>query len=360
MDEDIGEAESAATATATAKLDREVYQAGQTMTLTVTETYVGTRVTKIVDTGGHTWTKKSGDASTMIWTAVAGSGKGAFTVTATITPSSGAPAFSASDTFTLGTTATKKALLGMSAPADTWDQRVREVGPGLEARRIFYTSFGDSLRLAERACADGMYPVLSYKTGGYSWAQVAAGNADAELRALATRLNALPCDSFVAIHHEPAKDGAARDWAAMQAHALPILGGAIGGKVKVGVIANGWWWSPTNQGYTDAEIAEYIPRAVIDVSDVIAADTYQTCETCEEPLPKMKGMAAWARRVGGVRALGVGEFNGFTAASITNATKTLAEEPLFAWGCVWNSTGGIATVLTGARLEAFRTALANW
>ena len=355
-------ANSAATGGATAKLDKAAYTAGQTMTLTVTESYAGARTTKITDTGGHTWTKKSDNGQTMTWTAVAGSGNGQFVVTATITPSSGAP-FSASASYTRGTVATKKALLGMSAPASLWDQRVREVGPGLQARRIFFGDFGASLRIAEEACADGMYPVLSFKTGAYSWSQVAAGKADADLRALATRLNALSCDSFAAIHHEPAKDGAAKDWAAMQVHALPILGGAIGGKVKVGVIGNGWWWSANAQGYTDAEIAEYIPPAVIAVSDVIASDTYQTSPTGEEPAPKMKRMAEWARRVGGVRALGVGEFNGHTAASITNAAAALAADPLFAWGCVWNSDGGeggIATPLEGDRLQAFRTALANW
>jgi hypothetical protein len=99
---------------------------------------------------------------------------------------------------------------------------------------------------------------------------------------------------------------------------------------------------------------------VIAVSDVIAADTYQTSPTAEEPAPKIRRMGEWARRVGGVRALGVGEFNGHTAASITNATRALAADPLFAWGCLWNADGGIATVLTGDRLEAFRAALASW
>jgi hypothetical protein len=364
-DEVVDSANSAATATATAKLDRDTYTAGQKMTLTVVESFSGSRSTKITDTAGHAWTKTSDNGQTMTWTATAGSKTGQFKVTATITPSNGGATISASASYTLGTVVvpTKKALLGMSAPANLWDQRVAEVGPGLQARRIFLSSFTASLGTAQEACADGMYPVLSFKTGGYSWAQVAAGNADADLRALAARLEALPCDSFAAIHHEPAKDGAASDWAKMQAHALPIVGGAIGGKVKVGVIANGWWWSATNQGYTDAEIAAYIPPAVIAVSDVIASDTYQTCDTCEEPAPKMKRMAEWARRVGGVRALGIGEFNGHTAASITNAAAALGADPLFAWGCVWNSDGGdggIATPLEGDRLEAFKKALANW
>jgi hypothetical protein len=251
-----------------------------------------------------------------------------------------------------------KALLGMSSPNDLWDQRVSEVGSGLQARRLFFTGFDASISIAQQACDDGMYPIMSFKTGSYTWAQVAAGNADAALTALNVRLAALTCDVFVAVHHEPAQDGTASDWAAMQVHALPILG--VGSEVKVGVIGNGWWWSATNQGYTDAEIAAYITPAVIAVSDVIAGDTYQSTTTSEEAGPKITRMGAWARRVGGVKALGVGEFNGPTAIGITNATRALGADPLFAWGCMWNSTGGIATVLTGDRLTAFRTALAGW
>lgn len=76
--------------------------------------------------------------------------------------------------------------------------------------------------------------------------------------------------------------------------------------------------------------------------------------------PKIRRMGEWARRVGGVKALGVGEFNGHTAASITNATRALAADPMIRFGCVLNSTVEVATVLTGDRLQAFRAALAGW
>jgi hypothetical protein len=252
------------------------------------------------------------------------------------------------------------ALLGMSAPLQFWNERVSEVGPGLQARRLFFTSFDASISKAQDSCNAGMYPVMSFKTGSYSWAQVAAGNADAALQALHTRLAALTCNSFVAVHHEPSKDGAAADWAAMQVHALPILGGAAGGKIKVGVIGNGWWWSATKKGFSDGEIAAYITPGVKAVSDVIAGDTYQMTATGEDAATKIRRMAAWAHRVGGVKALGVGEFNAPTAASISSALKALAADPMFAWGCLWNADLNTVSVLSGARLTAFRTALANW
>lgn len=253
-----------------------------------------------------------------------------------------------------------KALLGMSAPLQYWNQRVSEVGSGLQARRLFFNSFDASLSKATDTCIAGLYPVISFKTGSYSWAQVAAGSADAALRTLHTRLAALPCHLFVAIHHEPATDGPAADWAAMQVHALPILGGPAGGNIKVGVIGNGWWFSPSNQGYTDAQIATYITPGVKAVSDVVASDTYQMTASSEEAAPKIIGMAAWARRTGGVHALGLGEFNAATAGAITNATDALGADPIYAWGCLWNADGSTVTVLSGARLSAFRTALANW
>jgi hypothetical protein len=252
----------------------------------------------------------------------------------------------------------KKAKLGMSAPVGLWSQRVREVGSGLQARRIFLGSFTASLKLPTKACRAGMYPVISFKTGSYTWGQVAKGNADAQLRSLSRRLAALPCHVFAAVHHEPAKDGTPRAWSRMQAHALPILGKHKG--VKVGVIANGWWWSRGHHRLTKAQIRQWIPRSVIRVSDVIAADTYQSSVTGEEASVKMRRMAHWARNVGGVKALGIGEFNSPTAIGITHAVNRLAAEPLFAWGCVWNTNLGFARVLTGARLTAFRKALAAW
>jgi hypothetical protein len=264
-----------------------------------------------------------------------------------------------------------RALLGMSAPSGLWSQRVSEVGAGLQARRIFLSSFTASLSLATTACNAGMSPVLSFKTGAYTWAQIAAGSADAALRALATKINALPCNSFVAIHHEPSsgasnptggEGGTAADYARMQAHALPLLGGAIGGKVKVGPIGNGWWFN-TRGGLTDAQLKVWVSPAVLAASDFVAADTYQGQATAETVASKINRMGAWARRTTGVRGLGLGEFNMQTSQGMTDATTALGSDPLFEFGCIWNMDGtgsANAHVLTGSMLTAFKTALAGW
>ncbi len=259
--------------------------------------------------------------------------------------------------------ATGKALLGMSAPADLWDQRVSEVqakGGKLQARRIFVGSFDGGLGLATQACGDGQTPVISFKTGNYSWAQVASGAADSALRSLNSRLQALPCPVFAVIHHEPNGDGTSGDYSRMQAHALPILGGSRSDtQVKVGVIVNGFWFNSNAQGLSDSELAAWLPSSVLAVSEFVAADTYQLKAGAEEPGSKMRNMEAWAARTPGVNALGVGEFNSTTASGITGATDELASSPIWAFGCVWNNDATV-TVLTGDRLTAFQDALAAW
>jgi hypothetical protein len=52
-----------------------------------------------------------------------------------------------------------------------------------------------------------------------------------------------------------------------------------------------------------------------------------------------------------------------TAQGMTDATKALGADPLFAFGCVWNMDGtgaANAHVLTGETLNNFQSALADW
>lgn len=87
-------------------------------------------------------------------------------------PTFAAPAreTSASATTSIGSVlAAGTPLIGMSSPVDVWAQRVREVGPGLAARRIFAdlgSGATSQLKLVEQAHAAGMLPVISYKVGG--------------------------------------------------------------------------------------------------------------------------------------------------------------------------------------------------
>ena len=251
------------------------------------------------------------------------------------------------------TSSTANNKFGMSAPANLWDERLTQVGAShINYRRIFYKSFDDSLTKVSEALKAGMTPVISWKTGSYSWSQVANGSADSKLNSLVTRLNAIPGKKVLVVHHEPAGDGTAADYVAMQKRALPILKKA--NQASVGIIGNGWWWSARSQGYSDAELAQWIPNSLKSICDVIAADTYQDSGLVEDGSVKAARLAAWAKRTGGVKALGIGEFNGYTASSITNVMNVVKKEALFKWALVWNSgTSGMGTPLEGARLQAF-------
>ena len=256
---------------------------------------------------------------------------------------------------TVTTSGTTK--FGMSAPQAKWDERLLQVGgdTNIHYRRIFYNSFEDNLSLVQTAINDGMIPVISWKTGLYSWAQVGSGQADAALRSLVTKLNAIPGRKHLVLHHEPAGDGTAKDYVALQVRGLTILKTAQ--QATVGPIANGWWWSSRSQGYTDAEIAQWLTPQVIALSDVIAADTYQDQTLEEDGSVKAKNMSLWAQRVG-VTALGIGEFNGFNASAITNTMNVVKADIKFKWALVWNSgPTGLGTPLDGARLEAFKAGI---
>lgn len=298
-------------------------------------TATGASGTKKTDTS----TKSTGSKSTSSSSGATSSGN---TGTGTVaTPTTPAPASAANAKF------------GMSAPTDKWNERLAQVGAtNINFRRIFRVGFDDSLTKVSESINAGMTPIISWKTDPYSWAQVGSGAADADLHSLVTRLNAIPGKKILILHHEPAGDGTAQDFVAMQLRALPILSTA--NDAEVGIIANGWWWSAQNQGYSDSEIAEWIPTSLKNVCDFIAADTYQDEALVEDGGVKASRMAAWAKRTGNVSALGIGEFNGLTASAITNVMNVVKAEPLYKWAAVWNSgPTGLGTPLEGDRLQAF-------
>jgi len=252
----------------------------------------------------------------------------------------------------------------MSAPSTEWSARLAETG-GVDARRIFgdLGSPTSAIRVATSEVAAGRMPVVSFKVPNNDWAGVAAGTYDAQLRDVTARLAALPGQVFVTLHHEPSGDGTPADYSAMLAHALPILGAPT--NVLAGPIVNGFWWSNGNQGLTDAEIAQWLPTNVLAVSEVVAADTYQggtTAKPGENAGVKITNMSAWATRVG-VAHLGIGEYNGLDAASISAAGTAVLADPRFSFACAFNSNvnnrADVSWQLTGDRLTAFQATVAK-
>ena len=56
--------------------------------------------------------------------------------------------------------------------------------------------------------------------------------------------------------------------------------------------------------------------------------------------------------------LGIGEYNGYSAATIAAAGQAILDTPHVWFGCMWNSTEGKGYVLEGERLTAFQQTLA--
>ncbi|HET8615434.1 MAG TPA: DNRLRE domain-containing protein [Actinomycetales bacterium] len=259
---------------------------------------------------------------------------------------------------------TSRVKIGMSTPASEWDTRLKQVG-NIQARRIFgqLGSPSNALKLAKSEVAAGREPILSFKVPNNDWAGVGQGKYDAQLRQLTSDLAALGGHVFVTLHHEPTGDGTPANYAAMMRHALPILGAPA--SVDAGPIVNGFWWSKGAQGYTDAQIAQWLPADVLKVSEVVASDTYQggtSAKPGENAGVKIAGMSAWATRVG-VKRLGIGEYNGLDAASIKAAGDAILKDPRYAFAAVFNSSvnnrDGVDWTLTGDRLTAFKSTLST-
>ena len=290
-------------------------------------------------------TGKSGRA-TLAFASLATAGLGLL-LTASATPAFAAPSVK----------------IGMSAPRDQWDARLRETGP-VYARRLFgqLSSTSGLISLARSEIAAGRMPILSFKVPNNDWAGAAAGRYDAQLRDLTTKLDNLPGQVFVAIHHEPTNDGTQRDYAAMQRRVLPIL--APPTNVYAGVIVNGYWWSARAAGYTDAEIAQWLPADVLGLAEVIGADTYQggtSASPGEDAAAKIRRLSQWAGRVG-VSRLGIGEYNGLTGAAIKAAGDAILADSRFLFATAFNSSqnsrDGVNWQLTGDRLTAFKNTVA--
>lgn len=254
--------------------------------------------------------------------------------------------------------------IGMSTPKDQWDKRLSETG-AVFSRRIFddlaTPDFG--INMARSEAAAGRMAILSFKVPGNDWAGVGAGKYDAQLKALAAELGTVKGKVFVTLHHEPAGDGAPTHYAAMMRRALPILGAPT--NVDAGPVVNGFWWSAKSQGLTDAEIAQWLPADVLKVSEIVAADTYQggtAAKPGENAGVKIRRLSAWADRTG-VKQLGIGEYNGVDAPSLTAAGDAILADPRYVFAAVFNSDvnnrEGVNWTLTGDRLTAFKATVAK-
>jgi hypothetical protein len=135
-----------------------------------------------------------------------------------------------------------------------------------------YWNYGNIPASIKSATADanaGRIPWLSYKLS-VSWADAAAGKADAATQALAAQLATVPGPVWVAIHHEPEGDGNLSDWVALQQRLLPILAQAP--NVRTSVIFTAW--DTFDSGNPAYSLNALWPGNMVDIMGVDAYNRY--------------------------------------------------------------------------------------
>ena len=248
-------------------------------------------------------------------------------------------------------------LIGMSSPASLWAERVKAVGPGLAARRIFAdlgSGASSQIRLVEQALAAGMLPVISYKVGGDATG-AASGRFNAVAAQAAAKLASYDRPIAVTFWHEPHGDMTPATYVAASKQLLPVF---KRGKLKVGPILNGWLLDNKQSTF-----GSYCPDELFGIWDWFGIDTYESGSMespgSRKPADRIRALPKYLAGRGQSLPMGVGEYNGYSAASIADAGEALLSTPNVWFGCMWNSTGGKGWELTGDRLAAFRDTLAD-
>ncbi|WP_182523407.1 hypothetical protein [Nocardioides dongkuii] len=246
-------------------------------------------------------------------------------------------------------------LVGMGAPVRYWDQRVREVGPGISARRIYADladGAGSQIRIVEQAHDDGMLPVISYKVGGDVTGAV-NGRYNGVAEDAAARLASYGKPTAVTFWHEPYNDLTAANYVAASKQLLPIF---RRGKLQVGPILNGWLLDNRQ-----SDFAAFCPNQLFRFWDWFGIDSYESGTKQNpgkrKPADRIPALRSYLRSRGhGSLPIGIGEYNGYSGRTISDAGDALFTTPNVWFGCVWNSGDW---VLSGNRLAAFRRTLAR-
>jgi hypothetical protein len=347
-----------------ATLDRASYRPGEVMRLRVTELLRPGRKIQIVDSTGLRWKRVAKSGNRQVWTARAVR-NGVGTVTVRVLWPNGRAVHNrhyhdrvryrvAGPSVNTGGVA----LIGMSAPEGEWDLRVSEVGPGLAARRIFAdlaAGATSQIKLVEAAHNAGMLPVISYKVGG-DIAGAVSGNYNAVAEQAAVKLASYGLPTAVTFWHEPNPDVTAADYAAASKQLLPIF---RRGELRTGPILNGWLLDRQQDVF-----ASFCPDELFGLWDWFGIDTYEggtmSSPGQAKPADRIPALRAFLDARGHALPIGVGEYNGFSADTISAAGEALLSTPNVWFGCLWNSKSGArAAPLSGDRLTAFQATLAD-
>ena len=249
-------------------------------------------------------------------------------------------------------------VIGMSAPVDKWDARIKEVGAaGVRSRRIFAdlsASGSSQLPLIRQAIADGMIPVISYKVPNPT--TFANGGYDAWLATLKSQLNALGAPVTATYWHEPHTDMTPAVFRAGSQRFLDVVQGP---DVAVGPILNGWLMD-NMKATTRANFDEYTSPALLAAWDFVGVDSYQAGTATAPngallPARAVPKLATWLDAQGFPdKKIVLGEYNGFTASAIQQAGEWILSTPELWIGNVWNTDHSTFSALTGDRISAYQ------
>lgn len=154
---------------------------------------------------------------------------------------------------------------------NTIEGREASLGAAMRVHRTYYSS-GQIQNATNQAKDDvkaGRLPWISFKAPA-SWAAMANGSGDAWATQLAKSLATVPGPVWVAVHHEPEKDGNMTEWTDMQRRLAPIIH-ANSNNVAFTVIYSGW---NTFGGDTNTLANKWPGDANIDVTAIDAYDDY--------------------------------------------------------------------------------------
>ena len=246
----------------------------------------------------------------------------------------------------------------MSSPSGQWTQRLSEVGSGVTARRIYAdlaAGGNDQSKLIDAAFKANLMPVISYKVGG-DYAGAKSGKYDAAAKQAAALVASYGKPATVTILHEPQGDLSAADFIAIQQRLVPIF---KTGKIKVGPFLNGWLLDRQ----ADTTFASFAPASLLNLWDFLGIDTYESgtmaAPGAVKPADRIPALVAWEQRHSTTLPIAIGEYNGYSAATIKAAGDAILHTKQVWFGCMWNSTIGKGYTLTGDRLGAFKGTLAE-
>jgi hypothetical protein len=199
-----------------------------------------------------------------------------------------------------------------------------------------------------------MLPVVSYKVGG-DVAGALAGAFNAVADQAAAKLASYGKPTAVTFWHEPNKDLSPADYVAASKQILPHF---KRGELKVGPILNGFLLDnqvPTFDAFT--------PDEMFGIWDYVGIDTYEGGSAASpgsrKPADRIYALRSYLSSRGYQHPIGVGEYNGYSAATIAAAGEALLGTPNVWFGICWNASADKDWVLSGDRLAAFQATLAD-